>query len=158
MIVNTDLPITLKPGKLRSIGMIFMFACFTAGSIWISDVKPLIGYLCAGLFGSGLLIFIINLFPNSSYLELNQDGFTMCNLYRKSTTRWVDVEKFFVIEMSHNHMVAWNYTKAYKNQKTGRKISKAMANAEAALPDTYGMKANELAELMNLLLERAYSD
>jgi hypothetical protein len=35
----------------------------------------------------------------------------------------------------------------------GRKISRSMVGVDGALPDTYGMSADELAELMNNWLE-----
>ncbi len=151
---GTELPITLKPSKLRSLGWLCVFAAFTVTGVWMSTEKPLIGYLCSAFFGLGFVVFTINLLPKSSYLELTENGFTMCSLFRKSTTKWTDVEGFSVIEIAGNEMVSWYYSENYEKQQTGRAISRAISASEAALPDTYGMKAKDLADLMNELVER----
>ncbi len=152
--LETELPIILKSSKLTSLCWLAVFAAFTAGGLSMSTEKPLIGYLCSAFFGLGMIVFTIKLFPGSSYLELTENGFTMCSLFRRSTTQWPDVEGFSVIEIAGNEMVSWNYTENYEKHQTGRAISKAISASEAALPDTYGMQAKELAGLMNTLLER----
>lgn len=38
-------------------------------------------------FGLGVLVGIVNLLPGGGYLELDQRGFTMCNLFRKTFHR-----------------------------------------------------------------------
>jgi hypothetical protein len=52
-------------------------------------------------------------------------------------------------------MVGWNFVPAYAAHKAGRALSSALAGVQAALPDTYRMKAEELSALMNELKRRA---
>lgn len=49
-------------------------------------------------------------------------------------------------------MIAWNFTPDHPPIGRARGISKAFSGYEAALPDTYGMKAQELADVLNNLL------
>ena len=53
-------------------------------------------------------------------------------------------------------MVAWNFTADYVASGGMCRASKAFSGYEAALPDTYGMKAQELADLLNEL-RRSYA-
>jgi hypothetical protein len=48
-------------------------------------------------------------------------------------------------------MVAYRFAPGYTPQATTRKVLNALAGAEAALPDTYGRSAKELAELLNTI-------
>jgi len=43
----------------------------------------------------------------------------------------------------------FNFSEEYKKAKKARKISSALSGAEGALHDTFGLKAEELADLMN---------
>lgn len=153
MDAQTNLPITLRPNRLRAFGALCGSLCLTALSIWMVARDPLIGYLGAAFFGSAILLSTISLFPGSSYLQLTEDGFTICSLFRKTTTRWTDVDRFSEIEIGYNYVVSWLYTKDHVVQETGARVSITLADSEAALPDTYGMEAKELVELMNELLE-----
>jgi hypothetical protein len=133
------------------LGLLALSAVFVAGGLWMSSEKPMMGYLCAGFFGLCLVVFTLQLLPNSSYLRLDPEGFTMRGLFRGNTVRWADVERFSVICLHNNDMVAWDYAPHYKTQSLGRAVSRGLVGIEAALPDTYGMKAEQLAVLMNRL-------
>ena len=49
-------------------------------------------------------------------------------------------------------MVGWNYSPEFSKSQRLRRVNTALAGTEAALPDTHGMSAEELAFLMNRLL------
>jgi hypothetical protein len=46
-----------------------------------------VGYLGIAFFGLGLVVFVIKLVPNSSYLRVTQEGFTVCSLFRCHTVQ-----------------------------------------------------------------------
>jgi len=46
-------------------------------------------------------------------------------------------------------MVAISFSELYRKAKTTRGLARFIAGAEGALPDTYGMKADQLANLLN---------
>jgi hypothetical protein len=121
--------------------------------------KQWIGYLSAAFFGLGIPIALIQLVPAGAYLRLDQEGFTVCNLFRTERTRWSVVDRFFVVSLDHTgvtvrRMVGFNFVPSYDRARLGRRIAKALGNCEGGLPDTYGMKAEDLANLMNAWLAR----
>jgi hypothetical protein len=92
---------------------------------------------------------LIALLPNSSFLTLTEDGFLFSSLFRKHFVAWSDVQAFVPVKIQLNNMVGWNYAPAFSQSQRLRTINTAVAGVEAALPDTYGMPAAELADLMN---------
>jgi hypothetical protein len=101
-----------------------------------------------------LPVFALQFHPKAAYLHLAADGFTICSLFRAHTVRWAQVREFAVIRVGPNRMVGWNYTPDYPGSGRARAVSKLLAGCEAALPDTYGMKPQELAKLMESLRQR----
>ena len=101
-------------------------------------------------FGLGVLVAIVNVLPGGSYLELDQRGFTMCNLFRKTFHRWEDLAEFFPLSLDGvKPMVALRYVPSYQGQASARRLATKLAGAEGGLPDTYGLSAAELARLLN---------
>lgn len=144
-----SVPVTLRPSRLNLIVLMFASACFAAVGLWGAKDEPLAGYLIVGVGVMGVLLLIIYLLPNSSYLRLTPEGFTYCNLYRSHTVRWSDVAEFTVIQIKFNRMVGWDYAPHFQGQAISRAIAKRIGGAQAALPDSYGMKPEELANLMD---------
>ena len=82
-------------------------------------------------------------------LRLSPEGFTVDGLGRQVTRRWSDVESFSVIRApSRNEIVGIRFAPAGAESRV-RAAIRSTAGFEGALPDTYGMKAADLAELMN---------
>jgi hypothetical protein len=108
-----------------------------------------ISWLSIGFFGLCSLVFALLLLPNASYLQLTPEGFTMCSLFRSHSYSWSEIEDFAVGKMANTETVVFNHSPFYKNQNTLRKTNKKFFGFEAGLPDTYGMSAEKLADLMN---------
>ena len=154
-----DLPVTLHPNRARAALWLLLSLGFVAiGVLMVRDGK-LAGYFVGGVFALGVLVFAINLHPRASYLRLTEEGFTYCSLFRAHGVRWDAVAEFAVIVLptatvSKPRLVAWNFVPGYPRTGRARAISQALCGYEAALPDTYGLKHDELAGLMNTLLQR----
>ena len=114
-----------------------------------------LGWFCAAFFGIGALVCTINLLPNSSFLVLNSEGFTMRSLYREHSYKWTDVETFTVGSIGFRRMVVFNFSNGYSGQPRLRMIASAMTGAEGALPDNYGLSLRELADKMNKMKQEA---
>lgn len=152
--MNPDftIPVTLRPSRAKTALLFLVCAVFVAGGVlMVRDGKPW-GYFCGGFFALGLPIFGIQFLPKAAYLHLAVDGFTFCSLFRSHFVQWKYVQEFAVIYVGPNRMVAWNFTPDYTATVGGRSISKALSGYEAALPDTYGMKPQRLADVLNGLL------
>lgn len=149
---SQELPILLRRSVLKTVLMLAGSLAFVAIGTQMTRDDPLMAYAGIVFFGLCALVAAVNLHPNSSYLELSSEGFTFASLFRRSFVPWSHVREFIPYKMHHNAMVGWNYSSSFAGSATGRKVSTALAGVEAALPDTYGMKATDLASLLNQLL------
>ncbi len=149
----------MYPKKSSAIWLLIGGIAFTAIGIWMGSSKGWIGYLIASFFSLCIPIAVIQLIPGSTFLKLDSNGFTICNLFRKTFVPWSAVQEFFVITMRQtgvnvHEMVGFNFIPSYDKAKIARNIAYAIGEAEGGLPDTYGRKAGELAEIMNSWLIR----
>jgi len=140
---------TLYPKRWKSILFLLLTLGFTIGGVWMALDGEKMGWFISIFFGLGMLVFLINLSPQASYLKLNKEGFEVCSLFRKHKYHWNEVRDFGVGSISGNKMVMFNFSEEYKKAKKVRKISSTIAGAEGGLHDTFGLKAEELADLMN---------
>lgn len=139
----------LHPKKTKSILFLLLtLVFFVIGIMMIIDGEQK-GWFVSITFGIGTLIFIVNLLPQASYLLLDKEGFEMCSMFRKHRYKWNEVAYFTVGSISNNKMVMFDFVPGYTKAKKGRKIASVISGAEAALHDTFGLKAEELAALMN---------
>jgi hypothetical protein len=153
-LLSGDRELVLHPRKLGNVAMLVVSAVFVAGGAWMIQSGEPMGWFVAIFFALGLVVFPILLLPGAAYLLINRDGFTFCSLYKKNSLRWSDVDQFFVLEMRTggirvNKMVVFNYAPDYPKWKRSRVIVGELVGAEGGLPDTYGMKAEELAAFLN---------
>ncbi len=137
-----------RPSKSKNLILLFGCLIFVAMGIFLIDAQEIIAWSCIIFFGLGVIVALLNLLPNSSYLALMSEGFEVKSLFRSKFTKWTEVEGFELIVLSHNKMIGYNYTKAYRKHKTERKISKAFGGKERVLPTTYDIKLEELLDLI----------
>jgi hypothetical protein len=112
-----------------------------------------VGWLSLGFFGLGGLVVLINMLPGASGLTLDKEGFTIRNMFRRSRFRWTDASDFAAVEVGDSKIVAFNLLSAAQAKLA--KLSFAKAGRNGALPDTYGLSAEDLAALMSLWRDRA---
>jgi hypothetical protein len=82
-------------------------------------------------------------------LEIDNEGFVVCVLWRKYRCEWKDIKKFGVVEVPGRKMVGFNYVDGYQGSRLGRKLVKEVSGYEGALHDTFGRSAEELAAMLN---------
>jgi hypothetical protein len=139
----------LRPSKMSmALFFIFCFAFTIIGGLMI-HVGRRSGWFVAGVFGFGSLVFFLQLLPNCSFLELGPDGFTVRSLYRSHQYGWADVDHFAVTRVGVNKMVAFDFSSGYEKGQTARRMATNISGYEGALPDSYGMKPEQLSELMS---------
>jgi hypothetical protein len=156
MLHSQRLPIRLGASPLKMMGMVAGGLVFVFIGIDTFDSND--SYWPFALFGLCAIVGAIGLLPGSTYLELTQDGFTVSSLYQKSFITWTQVEEFVVCPRSRGgDLVGWNSVFVPGEKTMGHHLSAAIADMVGApsggvLPDTYGMKASELEELLNSIL------
>jgi hypothetical protein len=150
MIPKAGTPFVLRPRTGKTILLLLVSVIFTAtGALMSLSKEGLAFWLVIGFFGLCSIVFGVMLLPGASFLRLEPDGFIVRSLYRQwPLTRWADVSKFATVRVSLvNTMVVYDEAKP----RTARLASanKALFGFTSGLPDTYGMKPAELAELLN---------
>jgi hypothetical protein len=108
----------------------------------------------------GIPVAVIQLLPGSAFLRIDSTGITFASLYRKTFWPWSAIDRFCEVTMKQtgvkgHEMVGFDFAPAYDRSNIGRKVGRVVAGCEGALPDTYGMKAAELAALLTSRLKEA---
>jgi len=144
----------LRASRGKLIVLTISSLLFVAAGFYTGIEKPS-SYLGAIFFGLCFLIGFVQLLPQASYLKITDEGFTFCSLFRKTTVPWEKIQKFSHIRVGLNQMTAWNFAQGAYPESKLRSVSKSISGYDAAFPDTYGMKAEALAEFMNAYLARS---
>ena len=118
------------------------------GALMVREGDPT-GWAAILFFGAGVIVFCLLLLPGSAYLILDPAGFTVCSLFRAHSTRWYEVNSFEVGSIGRHKLVVFNFSNLHRGQEFARKLSSAIGGYEGALPETYGLAAEELAAMMN---------
>lgn len=146
-----SLPLVLYPARGKTLLLLLGCLSFSAVGVWMVLDGVLLGYFCALLFALGALIFLVQLHPRAAYLLLDEQGFTYCSLFRAHRISWVAVAGFAVVRISSNSQVAWNFAQGHVPHGRGPALSQALSGYHSALPDTYGLRAEVLAQQLNSL-------
>lgn len=152
------LPFTLYPKKLRLLGLLLMSLAFTAAGVWMIREGRGSGWFCAVFFGVCCVVFFAQLFPGSSYLTVSKDGIEFASLFRSTSIRWQDISEIGTytirqIGVPVTTLVGFDFAADYDRGRAGRTLSKAVAGFEGGLPDNYGLRPEELAELLAAVRE-----
>ena len=132
---------------------------FTIIGFYASFHGSIAAILATAFFGLCALIAGAQLLPGASSLRLDEDGFEFTRFFRTSEFLWSDVDDFH----SWGSISGWRtlffgfYSRptivVFKVKKPrlsiSEKINSALAGGNGYLPDTYGMAAEDLSQLMN---------
>ncbi|WP_242108750.1 hypothetical protein [Luteimonas aquatica] len=141
--------LTLRPSKLRWVLMLAGTALLLALSARLLQTNFAIGLAGTVFFALCTLVAALNLLPGASFLRLDAEGFEMRALFRSHRVAWREVAGFGVARIALNRVVGWHFAAGHAGHPHLRKLNAGLSGFEAALPDTYGRKAQALAELMN---------
>ncbi len=149
-----SLPFTVYPKKTKILLLFVVCLAFVAGGILMIRTGQKMGWLCAGFFGLGIPVFLIQLYPRSSFLTVHEEGIEVCSRFRSHKLRWTDISEFGTYTIRQHglpvsKMVGFNYSAEYQRASRARAFSKALSGFEGGLPDTYGFRAEELAQVLS---------
>jgi len=114
----------------------------------MASERPVLGWLCAGLFALGIPASLIMLFTNSVYLKLDREGFEMGSPLKKSRTSWRDVESFELAAIGGAKMIAIHYREGYDQQRIARTIAAAAGGIQGAVANNYSASLPELLQTL----------
>lgn len=152
------IPITLYPSRKRQIISLLLALMFLMISIVVNINQQKLSFFAIFptiFFGLGSVVCIIQLIPGSSYLRLTQKGIMIRSLFGNSEILWVEVIRFYVMDLGGKQMIAMDFTPSYTTRYSGLKfLAKIKFRIPGILPDTYGKKAQDLADLLNALHQK----
>ncbi|MCA9391972.1 hypothetical protein KC614_02080 [candidate division WWE3 bacterium] len=141
--------LTLYPKRFESLMLIIGSLLFALGGVWMIRVGEKKGWFVFAFFGLGVFVLAMRLIPGSSYLQIGEEGFEVCTMFRSAFTKWEHVDQFRAGTNGKNKIVVYDYASEVKDYETVRGLMKGMFGTEAALPDTYGKSVEELVDLLN---------
>ena len=150
-------PVTLKPSPLKWIVMVALALGFVAAGIFLIRVgqsthQLFWGWVSVVFFGACGLVAACQLIPGSSDMTLDASGFKVSGLRRRQSN-WLDVANFTTWTAN-----ALSWLVVYddrSNRGVLPRINRLLSGHGTSLPDTYGMRAGDLARLMTLWRDRA---
>ena len=140
--------LVLRPSKRKWVLVAIGSFLFTALGFFLMPEVGLFGWVLVLFFGACFIVAVLGFVPGASYLKLMPDGFVHCSLWRKNRFRWRDVKDFHVIYMRGHPMIVFDVS-GLERVSIMAGLSRFVSGADAALSDTYGLKADDLAKLMN---------
>ena len=152
--------IVLYPRRWRWAILLVLSVALFAGSvltfIGFPHVLPAAGVL---LFGAAVVMCIVQLVPRWSHLRIAPDGLVLRNLGRTQRWSWNDLENFTTYEIYHQYGSVKNVgfdrrDLTPERQSFFQTLTRGMTGVDGALPDTYGMRHEELADVLNAARDR----
>lgn len=160
------LVLTPRPWKWLGVLMVSLVLGF-GGWLMITDpdndTRQGMGWFCLVFFGLGAVVAIIQLIPGSSRVVVTSKGIYRTALYRRHFFAWTDIERFGVAEWTTWHgpfrqrhrQIGIRFkpgSQVRKRWPRAALLSEALGGYHGALPDNYGHKHRDLADLLNLML------
>lgn len=138
-------PLVLRASRRKRFGLLLLFLVFVGTGFWMlgDDGR---GWFVIVFFGVGAVVAVVELvWPGR--LELTPTEMRSIRLARSATYEWDRCGAFSTWEPGGNPMVVFDYD-GWAGSRAA-KISRRLSGHGGALPDTYGMKAADLADLLN---------
>lgn len=143
--------VVLRPSKIKSAIGIVVCIVLVIGAVFMTSENAPSAWLGIVFFGLGAVTFGAKLLPQSSYLELQPEGFVMCEWFRRSSLfRWQTVSEFSTARFPKAPQLFVVFNEFDPQNPRLAKTNKALIGFTSALPDTYGRPAAELARELNL--------
>jgi|SRR5438309_3515506 len=154
--MDTAETVVFRPSRGKLLGMLLVSAVFVVVGVFMVRAGQWVGWLPIVFFGLGMAVFALQLLPNSSYLRVGPDGFTVCTLFRARSCRWGDVGAFKVGRVGTKEMVVFNFAPQYRGPRRLARLNVDVVGAEAAVAaaGTWNVSMDQLATVLNRYRER----
>jgi len=154
--MDTGQTLLLHPRRAKLVGLLLVGAAFVATGVWMVRTGQWLGWVGIIFFGLGVAVSGLQLLPNSTYLRMGPDGFTVCTLFRSHSCRWSDVKAFQVRRVGRTEMVVFSFSKQPPGSPGLRRLNVRLAGAEAAVAasGSWDVSMDQLADMLNRYRER----
>jgi hypothetical protein len=146
--------VTLYPSRRKWLLVFAGCALFAVGGFWMIRDGDVRGWLVLIFFGLGALVAAVAMLPGAGALTLDAQGFESTSLFRSHRTRWQDTAGFQAAHLPRGQKLVV-YDDVTQSAKSIAQLNVGIVGHNAGLPDTYGLAADDLAQLMAQWGERA---
>jgi hypothetical protein len=137
------------PASKKKAALLFLGSLiFVALGIWLRVKEPLIGWACIVFFGLGIPVSFFTAFSNKIFLRLDSHGFEMGAIGKSSVVAWNDIDRFEMVSMSGNKMIAIYYNESYQEQRSLRKAASAISGIEGGIANNYNAPLPEILQTL----------
>ena len=106
--------ITFQPKLWKPIVGLILNASFIALGLYTLVIKENnFGWLTLLFFGFGMIISVLQLIPNSSYVTLNNKGMKIKTIWRTTQVDWKDIAGFYTKKILFNPIVMIRFSKDF---------------------------------------------
>jgi hypothetical protein len=146
----------LRPARFKWLIIFLIAAGFVGIAVSVGDAMPTRQrWLAGGFFALCGLIAVPQMMGFGSSLSLDREGFTCRTLFRSFRRRWVDCTAFAPVRVGFNAVVGFSTAWDEAMQLRFAAVARGLTGTAGALPDTYGVSADDLADIMNRFRDRA---
>ncbi len=151
-----SVPITLYPSRRQAV--LYMGSCALVGAFGQRIEPPIAAVVWVTVCMLLFLAVALRLVPSLAFLNLTEEGFSYRLGRNHGFVRWPDVAEVKAREMTTlygtRRYVEWTYVRRYEELPSAQGRRYTFGGGAGILPDNFGMKNGELAELMNGLRTR----
>lgn len=145
---DVNLPLTLYPAS-RKLAMILALAIyFIALGLFLYQDLPVLAVAVIA-FGSKLgYVYAPLLLPGRHYFTLTHEHLTIATWRSKRTLAWHDLDKIGILRFRRYSILAWTYSASFSGKRPDKMIFDFYGGFDVYLSVMYGMKSEELAQMM----------
>lgn len=145
----------LKPDRLRWLMVFLISAGFVAIAVWIGPGDPALFLGAGGFFLLCALIAMPLMLGVGANLKLDHEGFACRTLFRTFRREWRDCSVFHPVRAGFRHFVGFSTQQDEASHPGLSAFNRQAVGASGMLPDTFGLSADDLADLLNRFRARA---
>src|SRR4051812_18626261 len=147
--------VTLYPSRRKWLLVLAGSLAFAVGGFWMIRDQQAAGWYVLIFFGLCAIVALVIMLPGAASLKLDREGFEVVNLFRRHRTKWKDVGDFNTAAIPPSNIVLVVYDDATVENSKVVQFSIKLTGRNAALNDTYGLAAEDLAQAMTQWRVRA---
>jgi hypothetical protein len=148
--------LTLKPDRLRWLFVFLISAGFVGIALWLGPTQdPVLFWGGGGFFVFCALVAAPLMFGVGARLTLDREGFTCRTLFRTFRREWRECTFFHPVSTGMRKYVGFSTAQDEAAHPNVAAANRAVIGASGMLPDTFGMTAEDLSDLMNTYRGRA---